>query len=94
MTSWQSLLASGIQLASAISTSSSFNPHDSIGVLEGIFFFLDQVPDEVTFVQSIVSTKSISNLKNIEFMLLKGDLISQGFSGKRKRHIGYFQWIL
>jgi hypothetical protein len=49
-TVWQSLLTSDTQLASAEWIWSLLNPHDSIGVLEGIFFLLDQVLDEVTFV--------------------------------------------
>ena len=66
------------------SFSSCLNIQETIGFSEIELFLLDQVLDEVTFVQFVVGTKTVSGIHDVCLMLLIGHLISEGFE---------FEWI-
>ena len=74
--------------------SSCLHIQESVGFPEVEFFFLDQVFDEITFIQFVVSTKSISCVHDVCLMLLIRHLISQGFESEWIGHMGLLEGLM
>ena len=76
------------------SFSSWLNIQETIGFSEIELFLLDQVLDEITFVQLIVGTKTVSGIHDVCLMLLVGNLVSKGFELEWICHMGLLEVLM
>jgi len=73
-----------IQWSLGIQVSSCLYIQESIGFPEVEFFFIDEVLDQITFIQLVVGTQAVSRIHDVCLMLLIRHLISKRFE---------FEWI-
>jgi hypothetical protein len=74
--------------------SSRLNIQESIGFPQVEFLLFDQILDQITFVQFIVSTKAVSCVKDMCLVLLVRHLISEGFELEWIGHRGLLEVLM